>query len=492
MEAVVPWWGIIPFAVILLCIALMPLIPATAHRWENWKFQLGIALGLGVPVAVWVGFLLNWTRVFHAVVEYGQFILLLFALFVVSGGLFMKGDIRATPRNNTVVLAIGAVIASFIGTTGAAMLLIRPLLNINQERKHKVHTVIFTILVVANNGGMLTPLGDPPLFMGFLRGVPFTWTFSLLPMWAFINAMLLIIYYAIDTKAYSRETVPDRLLDITHVEPIKIVGLSSLAWFAMVIAAVALVPSLDLHAMETGHAAWHQHVPWRELVFLTAAAGSYLTGSREIRFELNQFNWAPIREVAVIFIGIFLTMIPALVFLGQVADQMPLNTITFFVFSGTLSAFLDNAPTYATFFEMARALGSDPTVMPEMARVAATNVPVVWLTAISLGSVTCGAITYIGNGPNFMVKAVAESRGVEMPSFGGYIAWTVRYLVPTLVAMVCIFLAEPLWAKGLGVVVAAALIGQSVLLWARYRKAAREVYNLVGSRTREKGDAVDL
>ncbi len=482
MEAVVPAWAVIPFVIMLLCIALLPLIPATAHRWEDWKFQLIIALGLGIPVAIWCAIVLSPARVGHAVFEYVQFILLLFALFVVSGGLFLAGDIRATPRNNMIVMAIGGVVASFIGTTGAAMLLIRPLLNINEERKHKVHTVIFAILVIANNGGMLTPLGDPPLFMGFLRGVPFTWTFHLLPMWAFINALLLVIYYALDTKQYSRESVSDKLLDITHTEPIRILGIPSFIWFAMIIGAVALVPSMDLHAIETGHAAWHHYIPWREIVFLTAAAGSYFTGSKKIRFELNQFSWGPIREVAVIFIGIFLTMIPALEYLGQVADQLPLNTITFFAFAGTLSAFLDNAPTYATFFEMARSLG-DQGLGPEGMRLIA-GVPEAWLVAISLGAVACGAMTYIGNGPNFMVKSVAESRGVEMPSFGGYIAWTVRYLLPTLVAMVCIFLAQPIYVKLIGVVIALALLGQSVLVWAKYRHAAREVYNLVGSRTR--------
>ncbi|MGI5952363.1 MAG: sodium:proton antiporter [Brooklawnia sp.] len=489
MEAVVPWWGIIPFVLMLLGIALLPLIPATSHRWENWKFQLGVALGLGVPTAIWVGLILNWTRVGHALFEYVQFILLLFALFVVSGGLFLKGDIRATPRNNTIVMAIGGVLASFIGTTGAAMLLIRPLLNINQQRRHRVHTVIFTILVVANNGGMLTPLGDPPLFMGFLRGVPFTWTFKLAPMWAFINIMLLIIYYALDTKAYSQEEVTDELRRATHTEPVRVLGLSSLIWFAMIIAAVALVPSTDLHAIETGTAAWHHYIPFREIVFLAAAAGSYLTGSKHIRFKLNQYSWAPIREVAVIFIGIFLTMIPALEYLGQVADQLPLNTLTFYGFSGVLSGFLDNAPTYATFFEMARAIGSDPSALAAAAAgpweigpmVADTNVPEMWLIAISLGSVTWGAITYIGNGPNFMVKAVAESRGVEMPSFGGYIGWTVRYLVPTLIAMVLIFLTHTLWLIIVGLVITAGLLVQSLVLWARYRGPAREVAAQVGS-----------
>ncbi len=468
MEALVPWWGILPFVAMLLSIALMPLIPATAPHWENWKFQLGIALILGVPVAIWVGFILNWARVGHAILEYVQFILLLFALFVVSGGLFLSGDIRATPKNNTIVLAIGAVVASFVGTTGAAMLLIRPLLNINSERVNKVHTVIFTILIVANNGGMLTPLGDPPLFLGFLRGVPFTWTFHLLPMWAFINVMLLIIYYALDTKEYAQEPLANIVEDKVEVTPIKVLGLINLLWFAIVIGGVALIPSTNLELIEEGHALWHHYIPWREIVFLIAAAGSYTTSSKRIRFELNQFNWAPIREVAVIFIGIFLTMIPALLFLAQVADQLPLNTITFFAFTGTLSAFLDNAPTYVTFFEMANTLGTDPSVMPGMDRVA--GVPWLWLEAISLGSVACGALTYIGNGPNFMVKSVAESGGVVMPSFGGYIVWSVRYLMPILIAMVCFFFVASVWGKVVGAVIVVLLLAQAGATWAKYRK----------------------
>lgn len=479
MEVAVPWFGVLPFAAMLLCIAILPLIPATAHRWEDWRFQLGIALVLGLPVAIWVGQLLSWVRVGHALVEYGQFILLLFALFVVSGGIFLAGDIEATPRSNSIVLGIGAVVASFIGTTGAAMLLIRPLLNINAEREKKAHTVIFAILIVANNGGMLTPLGDPPLFMGFLRGVPFLWTFHLLPMWAFINLMLLVNYYALDTKAYASESVPARIRDVTEIEPIRFLGLGNLVWFAMIILAVALVPSVDLHLLESGLARWYNHVPWREIVFLIAAFGSLLTGDKTVRYELNKFSWAPIREVAVIFIGIFLTMIMALEYLGQVADQLPLSTVTFYIFSGTLSAFLDNAPTYATFFEIGHALGGDLTILPEMPRV--VGVPQVWLAAISVSAVSCGAITYIGNGPNFMVKSVAEERGVLMPSFGGYIAWTARYLIPTLVAMVLIFFTEGLGTRLAGVALSMLLLALSASTWWRHQADAARVVNAVSA-----------
>ena len=201
------WWSVLPFAGMLACIAVLPLIPATAHWWEKHSSQLTVAVGLGVPVAAWMWVALGWTSVFAAVVEYVQFICLLLALFVVSGGIFLKGDIRATPRNNTIFLAIGGVIASFVGTTGAAMLLIRPLLATNKERHYRVHTVLYTIFIVANCGGLLTPLGDPPLFLGFLRGVPFTWTFNLLREYLFVNVMLLVSYYALDSYYYSQEPV---------------------------------------------------------------------------------------------------------------------------------------------------------------------------------------------------------------------------------------------------------------------------------------------
>lgn len=450
----VPWWSLIPFVIMLGSIAVLPLIPATKHLWEKVSFQLLLSVSLGLPVAVWTWSLLGSTVVFHTVVEYVQFISLLFALFVVAGGLFMAGDIRATPRNNTVALAIGGVLASFIGTTGAAMLLIRPLLNINKERKLRVHTVVFTILIVANNGGLLTPLGDPPLFLGFLRGVPFTWTFSMLPEWVFINALLLITYFALDRRAYRAEGVVDLVRDDTEVVPLSFRGKRNLVWFAVIIAAVALVPSMDLHAIEAGHASWAAYVPWRELVMLGAAGASYFLGSHEIRYQDNKFTWAPIAEVAALFIGIFLTMMPALRYLAEVAPRLPLNEITFFVFTGGLSSMLDNAPTYVTFFEMAAQLPGEPRV---------ANVPEIYLLAISLGAVTCGALTYIGNGPNFMVKSVADSAGVNMPTFGGYIVWTFRYLVPVLVAMVCLFIAQRLWANAIGVLVTLLILAQAAL-----------------------------
>lgn len=456
----VEWWGLLPFVTLLACIAVLPLVHATERVWERNSTKLVVALALGVPVAVWLVLAGAGASVVHALVEYVQFIALLFALFVVSGGIFLSGDIRATPRNNTIFIAFGGLVASFIGTTGAAMLLIRPLLNTNAERSHRVHTVVFTIFVVANCGGLLTPLGDPPLFLGMLRGVPFEWTFTLFPEWLFVNAMLLATYYGLDRRAYAREDAQHIAWDDARITPLSVHGKTQFLFFTLIIAAVAFLPSIRLAAIENGTATLVDWVPWREVVMLTAALLSYRTGDRRTRFHDNAFTWGPILEVAALFVGIFLTMVPALKFLAQVAPGLPLNRITLFLFSGGLSAVLDNAPTYATFFEMAAQLPGDPRV---------ANVPAVYLVSISLGSVLCGAITYIGNGPNFMVKSVADSRGVNMPSFGRYVMWSFLYLVPTLAAMVLIFIVgDPLWTI-LGVVLAVALAARAMVLALAHR-----------------------
>ena len=227
------WWSIIPFVVLLGCVAVLPLLPATERAWESNGVKLLVALACGLPVAIWFIAAGHGGEVVHALFEYVQFIMLLLALFVVSGGIFLAGDIRATPRNNTIFLAIGGLIASFIGTTGAAMLLIRPLLNTNRERAHRVHTVVFTIFIVANCGGLLTPLGDPPLFLGFLRGVPFEWTFRLLPEWLVVNALLLLTYYALDRREYARETPEAIAFDTTDVSPLRIKGGINFVFFAL-------------------------------------------------------------------------------------------------------------------------------------------------------------------------------------------------------------------------------------------------------------------
>ncbi len=447
----VPWYGLLPFVALLAAIATFPLMSRTRHLWEKRTFQLLVALVLGVPMAIWVWSLGGRTEVIHALVEYGSFITLLLSLFVVSGGVFVAGDIQATPRNNTLFLGVGAVLASLIGTTGAAMLLVRPLLNTNRERTHKVHTVVFTILVVANCGGLLTPLGDPPLFLGLLRGVPFLWTLKLFPEWLFVNGMLLLTYYALDSAAFRKEAMPDVVRDAVDVKPLSLHGKGSIALLGVIVAAVALVPSVDLHAIHGGHARLSAWIPFREIVLLTAAFLSFRFGDRIARFEDNRFEWGPIQEVAALFIGIFLTMVPALAYLAQKAPELPLNRVTFFVFTGSLSSVLDNAPTYVTFFELAKALGGEPAV---------AGVKEIFLVSISLGAVFCGAMTYIGNGPNFMVKAIAESDGVEMPSFGGYVArYAVVYLAPILALMVGIFIVETTWIRAASAALAVVLAG---------------------------------
>ena len=450
----VAWWSIIPFVLLLGCIAVLPLIPATEKIWDRNLVKLIVALVLGVPIAVWFVLGGEGSTVTHALLEYFQFIVLVGSLFVASGGIFLVGDIKATPRNNTVFLAIGGLLASFIGTTGAAMLLIRPILNTNQDRVHRMHTVVFTIFIVANCGGLLTPLGDPPLFLGMLRGVPFEWTFGLWPYWLFVNAILLISYYALDRKMYSQEPAEALAKDAEYVTKLGLRGASGLVFLAVIIVAVAFIPSVDVHAIESGHAGFAAFVPWREVVMIVAAATSFLVGDRGARFNLNKFTWAPILEVGALFIGIFLTMMPALQYLGQVAHKLPLSEITLFIFTGGLSSVLDNAPTYVTFFEMAAQIPGEPQV---------AGVPETLLIAVSLGAVMGGAVTYIGNGPNFMVKSVADSAGVVMPSFGGYVGWSFTRLVPILAAMVLIFMTEGPWWKLLGILVVALILVRAVL-----------------------------
>lgn len=454
----VPWWGVVPFASLLGCIATFPLIPQTKKLWHHNWFQLVVALFFGLPMGIWMWLAGNEHGVIHALVEYAEFITLLLSLYVVSGGIFVSGDIRATPRNNVIFLAIGGALASFIGTTGAAMLMIRPLLNINVERENKVHTVVFAIFIVANCGGLLTPLGDPPLFLGMLRGVPFLWTMNLIPQWLFVNGLLLTTYFALDRKLYAQERPAAIHLDDTEIEPIGIHGKLNFLWLACIVAAVAKVPSVNLHHIFEGHAHWYDYVPFREIVMLSMATISFVFSSKKVRFEDNKFEWTPILEVAALFIGIFLAMIPALVYLAQVAPKLPLNEITFFAFTGGLSAVLDNAPTYVTFFEMARELPGDHRIgFPP-------GVPELYLTSISLGAVFCGAVTYIGNGPNFMVKSIAESTKVPMPSFAGYtLKWAFRYLVPILLIMVMIFIVQDWRIKGLGI--AWAVIRAAHELW---------------------------
>ncbi|MBR5415860.1 MAG: sodium:proton antiporter [Thermoguttaceae bacterium] len=477
-----PLWAAIPFCVLLLCIAVLPLIPATEHFWESNLHRFLVAAGLGLIVLLYYAFMhaspveLHWPA--HSVVdgslpkagtifvnaiigEYISFIVLLFSLFTITGGIRISGDLKATPLLNSIILMIGAVLASFIGTTGAAMLLIRLLLDTNRERRYKVHTVIMFILAVCNCGGCLLPIGDPPLFLGYLRGVNFLWTMHLWPMWLLVNAILIGFYFLWDSLwFYRKETPLDKAIDDVAVQPLRIRGLcpNLFCLIGVVLAVMFLDPSKALGAAD-GAGGWYPPMFLREIVQLAMVFISLAFGSKAVRAE-NDFNFSAIIEVAALFFGIFICMQAPLQILNEkgkeiaesvhsVGGKLGLNEAQeFFWMSGSLSSVLDNAPTYVVFFETARAADAakaaeDPDVKAELEaaeKVSGVPISIALLMAISLGSVMMGAMTYIGNGPNFMVKSIAEQSGIKMPSFFGYIGYTICILFPILLVMTLIFL----------------------------------------------------
>jgi Na+/H+ antiporter NhaD/arsenite permease-like protein len=400
-----PLYAVLPFALLLLAIAVMPL--AAAHWWEHNRNKAIVGGVLSLPVVV---YLLRAApeALAHSLVEYASFVALLGALYVVAGGIRVTGDLRATPLTNTLLLAAGAVLANLIGTTGASMVLIRTVLRTNQQRAHTAHIPFFFILVVSNCGGLLTPLGDPPLFIGYLRGVPFTWTLQLWPIWLGAIGYLLALFYAVDRRAYARESAVRLVDDALRTTPLGVEGGVHAGLLALVVGAVFLP------------------TPWREVTMLALAAVSAFAGPRAPRIA-NGFSWAPIIEVAVLFLGIFVTMVPALAILEARGGELGLTKPwQFFLTTGALSSVLDNAPTYLTFLSTAQALGLDADVV---------GVPTIFLVAISAGAVLMGANTYIGNGPNFMVKAIAEEAGVKMPSFFRYALGAVLVLSPVYVVL---------------------------------------------------------
>ena len=370
----------------------------------------------------------------HAVLaEYVPFLTLLFSLYVIAGGIVVRGDIRATPLANTTILAIGGALASFIGTTGASMLLIRLLLKTNAERKRVVHTVVFFIFIVSNIGGTLLPIGDPPLFLGYLRGVPFLWTLRLVVEWGSALGALLVIYYIWDLWAYRHETKADIREDITHIEPIHVAGTINFLWLLGVVFAVA---TLDPAKAFPG-TSFHAFPYMRELVQFGFVAISLVTTRAGLRAE-NQFNYIAIGEVACLFIGIFITMQVPIEILRAHGAELGLHAPWhFFWATGVLSSFLDNAPTYVVFFETA---GTLPHVSGGMIiLVDGGMLREDLLVAISCGAVFMGANTYIGNGPNFMVKTIAEQAGVKMPSFFGYMVYSGLILIPLFILITFVF-----------------------------------------------------
>ena len=431
----------LPFVGLLLAIAVFPLIPGVAHWWESNQNRLVVSLGFGSATIVYYLATSGGGKVLdvldHALMqEYIPFIVLLFSLYVISGGISLQGDLAAHPITNTSFLAIGAAIASVIGTTGASMLLIRPLLQTNSERRHVRHTVIFFIFLVSNVGGCLLPTGDPPLFLGYLRGVPFLWTLSLWKEWAFACCILLVIYFVWDCIAHKRETLPDIARDETERTPLAMNGKRNIVWLLAIVLTAALikpgepVPVFGFRAF-----------PYlRELLMLVSTAASVQTTPRRIREE-NCFTYHAILEVAALFVGIFICMqtpIEILKSSGAAFRPYLASPDHFFWATGMLSSVLDNAPTYVVFLQTAASMTPIDAVqtvtLADGSRVLAES-----LTAVSLGAVFMGANTYIGNGPNFMVRSIAEQSGVKMPSFFGYMVYSGAILIPVFILISILF-----------------------------------------------------
>ena len=410
MTTAPPLYTVLPFVAMLLAIAACPL--TVPHWWESNRNKVVVSALLGLPVLAVYG-ARHPAALLHTAVDYVSFIVLLAGLFVIAGGILLRGDLVATPATNTAFLAVGGLLASFVGTTGASMLLVRALLQTNRERTRVKHTVVFFIFIVSNVGGMLTPLGDPPLFLGYLEGVPFTWTFRLLPHWGLMLVALLATFFVYDSVQFAREPLDAIRRDRAQIEPLRVRGTLNVAWLAGVVLAVALL-----------------HAPWREIVIVLLAVVSLRLTPGRIRHD-NGFSAGPMIEVAVLFAGIFLTMIPVLDLLRLRGDELGVRAPwQFFWASGLLSSFLDNAPTYLAFLALGQGLHLPADVV---------GVPASILAATSVGSVAMGANTYIGNAPNFMVKAIAEEAGVTMPGFFGYMLYSGTILLPLFVVVTFAF-----------------------------------------------------
>ncbi len=446
-----PLWTVIPFAGILLSIALFPLL--APHFWHHHfpKISLLWAVLFAAPF-LWVYQGEAVYEILHIYfLDYIPFIILLWGLFTISGGILIKGTLKGSPVVNLILILIGTALASWIGTTGAAMVMIRPLIRANQERKHKVHLIVFFIFLVANIGGSLTPLGDPPLFLGFLHGVSFFWTMSLFPEMVFASVLILILFFIIDTYYYRKEDIQPAE-DLIEKEPIRIEGAFNFLFLLGVIAGVLFSGLAQLGEINV----FGIHIAIQSVIRDLWIIGMGLLSLKLTRFEIregNGFNWFPILEVAYLFAGIFMTIIPALAILkagehGALAGLIKAveEPTHYFWVTGSLSSFLDNAPTYLTFFNSALGkLGLTEMQIREafMAGTVNEQFPefIRLLTAISLGAVFMGANTYIGNAPNFMVKSIAEESGIPMPSFFGYIIkYSLPILIPIFVLVMLVFL----------------------------------------------------
>lgn len=444
----VPLWLCIPFAGLLLCIAVMPLVK---EEWWERRQPLVVAawiLLFLIPFAVLFGVKDAAETVLECLFnDYLTFIVLLFGLFCVSGNITLEGDFAGSPRVNVGLLAMGTLLASCIGTTGASMLMVRPVIRMNSWRRRKRHIMVFFIFMVSNMGGCLTPIGDPPLLMGFMRGVPFFWSMHLFPVLVFNMVVLLFIFYHLDKRAYRMDIARGRKPDISKPgTEFRIDGLHNLIYLGVIVAAVILsgvLPGMPAFQDAAGNVKGI-HIYGEvtlgfpaviEIVLILLAAWlSFKTTDRDIR-RRNHFTWGAIKEVAVLFIGIFITMQPALMILKELGPNLGISKpFQMFWATGALSSFLDNTPTYLVFLTTAGTLGFQSGIRTSLGVVSAEV-----LSAISCGAVFMGANTYIGNAPNFMVKAISDENGVNMPSFFGYILWSLVCLIPVFILDMLIF-----------------------------------------------------
>jgi Na+/H+ antiporter NhaD/arsenite permease-like protein len=434
-----PGWTAIPFAGMLLSIALVPL--AAGRFWERhhdkvalaWCVTAAVLMAGSVPAGRSFGALYG-AKTAATLHDYVSFLILLGTLYIVTGGIHVSGDLKGTPGRNTGMLLLGSILANVIGTTGAAMLLVRPLIRANARRRSQAHVMVFFIFLVCNIGGVLSPIGDPPLFLGFLAGVPFFWTLKLFPLWSFCVIVVLFAFYSIDETLVRREGLPDE----EPGEPIRVQGGINALVLLGVIGTIVL--SGALHTGVGFSLFGLTEVRLEDLLRDFGQAGlagvSLLVTPRAVRQE-NGFSYGPLREVGVLFIGIFVTMIPAVMVLNARGGELGLTSpLTYFWASGLLSSFLDNAPTYLTF--LAAAQGQVGAAHASALTESAAGE--LLLTAVSAGSVFMGANSYIGNGPNFMVKSVAERMGVRMPTFFGYMGWSCLILLPLFGLVTLIFL----------------------------------------------------
>ena len=447
-ESGVPLWLCIPFAGLLLCIAVMPLV-----KGEWWEAHQPLVVVLWILVMV-IPFALLYgvgsaaeTVLECTVNDYLTFIVLLFGLFCVSGNITMEGDFAGSPRINVGLLALGTLLASCIGTTGASMLMVRPVIKMNSWRRRKSHIMIFFIFMVSNMGGCLTPIGDPPLLMGFMRGVPFFWSLHLFPVLIFNMVILLFVFYHLDKRNYRRDIAEGRKPDISKPgTEFRIDGLHNIIFLIMIVAAVILsgvLPGMPAFQDAAGNARGIHIFGEVSLSFpslieivliLLAAFLSFKTTDKEVRVK-NHFTWGAIKEVAVLFIGIFITMQPALMLLKAVGPNLGITEpYQMFWATGALSSFLDNTPTYLVFLTTAGTLGFTGGIATTL-----RTLPAKMLSAISCGAVFMGANTYIGNAPNFMVKSISDEYGVNMPSFFVYMLRSVAVLIPVFIIDMFVF-----------------------------------------------------